>query len=218
MSDVDQQLEQLKKLTGTSTNTELANVLGVARNTVQTWRIRGKIPERIFLKAQQIADGSVNPALISNVSKIVPMSEFKAWSELPVYDVHAAAGAGTLVHGEFQLDTLMVPTSLLSEFDLCEKSASIIYVDGDSMEPTLSDKDRLLVDTRELQHPVSNGVYVIRIDEAVYVKRLKWNIAKGVYLIVSDNQDYEAFEIDHKTGRNFKIIGKAIAPVFKKIF
>ncbi|CAK2661222.1 Repressor [Vibrio crassostreae] len=218
MSDVDQQLEQLKKLTGTSTNTELANVLGVARNTVQTWRIRGKIPERIFLKAQQIADGSINPALISNVSKIVPMSEFKAWSELPVYDVHAAAGAGTLVHGEFQLDTLMVPTSLLSEFDLCEKSASIIYVDGDSMEPTLSDKDRLLVDTRELQHPVSNGVYVIRIDEAVYVKRLKWNIAKGVYLIVSDNQDYEAFEIDHKTGRNFKIIGKAIAPVFKKIF
>ncbi|CAK2727880.1 MULTISPECIES: LexA family transcriptional regulator [Vibrio] len=218
MSDVDQQLEQLKRLTGTSTNTELANVLGVARNTVQTWRIRGKIPERIFLKAQQIADGSVNPALISNVSKIVPMSEFKAWSELPVYDVHAAAGAGTLVQGEFQLDTLMVPTSLLSEFDLCEKSASIIYVDGDSMEPTLSDKDRLLVDTRELQHPVSNGVYVIRIDDAVYVKRLKWNIAKGVYLIVSDNQDYEAFEIDYKTGRNFKIIGKAIAPVFKKIF
>ena len=41
-----------------------------------------------------------------------------AWSELPVYDVHTAAGAGTLVQGEFQLDTLMVPTSLLSEFDL----------------------------------------------------------------------------------------------------
>ncbi|MEZ9004462.1 helix-turn-helix transcriptional regulator [Vibrio splendidus] len=80
-----------------------------------------------------------------------PVSEFKAWSELPVYDVHAAAGAGTLVHSEFQLDTLMVPTNLLSEFDLCEKSASIIYVDGDSLEPTLSDKDRLLVDTRELQ-------------------------------------------------------------------
>lgn len=218
MSDVDQQLEQLKKLTGTSTNTELANVLGVARNTVQTWRIRGKIPERIFLKAQQIADGSVNSALISNVSKITPMSEFKAWSELPVYDVHAAAGAGTLVHSEFQLDTLMVPTSLLSEFDLCEKSASIIYVDGDSMEPTLSDKDRLLVDTRELQHPVSNGVYVLRIDDAVYVKRLKWNIAKGIYLVVSDNKEYEAFEIDHKSGRNFMIIGKAIAPVFKKIF
>ncbi|TCU01664.1 LexA family transcriptional regulator [Vibrio crassostreae] len=218
MNDVDKQIEELKKLTKTSKNTELAAALGIARNTVQMWRIRGKIPERIFLKAQHIAEDSTNPPIRSNVSKIVPMSEFKAWSELPVYDVHAAAGAGTLVQGEFQLDTLMVPTSLLSEFDLCEKSASIIYVDGDSMEPTLSDKDRLLVDTRELQHPVPNGVYVIRIDDAVYVKRLKWNIAKGVYLIVSDNQDYEAFEINHKTGRNFKIIGKAIAPVFKKIF
>lgn len=217
-TDIEKQIDELKMLTGTSKMIELANALGVARNTIQNWRARGKIPERIFLKAQQIADGSVNPALVSNVSKIMPVSEFKAWSELPVYDVHAAAGAGTLVHSEFQLDTLMVPTSLLSEFDLCEKSASIIYVDGDSMEPTLSHKDRLLVDTRELQHPVSNGVYVIRIDDAVYVKRLKWNIAKGIYVVVSDNQGYEPFEIDHKTGRNFKIIGKAIAPVFKKIF
>ncbi|MEZ8409559.1 S24 family peptidase [Vibrio splendidus] len=218
MTGIEKQIEDLKKLTGTSKMKELSEVLGVARGTIQNWRARGKIPERIFLKAQQIADGSVNPALVSNVSKIMPVSEFKAWSELPVYDVHAAAGAGTLVHSEFQLDTLMVPTNLLSEFDLCEKSASIIYVDGDSMEPTLSDKDRLLVDTRELQHPVSNGVYVIRIDDAVYVKRLKWNIEKGIYLVVSDNQGYEPFEIDHKTGRNFKIIGKAIAPVFKKIF
>ncbi|EMK6667832.1 phage repressor protein [Vibrio fluvialis] len=36
--------------------------------------------------------------------------------------------------------------------------------------------------------------------------------------MISDNPTYEPFEISHKNGRNFKIIGKAIAPVFKKIF
>lgn len=154
----------------------------------------------------------------SNVEKVIPATEFKEWTELPVYDVHAAAGAGTLVHTEFQLETLMIPTSLITEFGLVPEHASIIYVDGDSMEPTLSHQDRLLVDTRELQHPVTNGVYVIRIDDAVYVKRLKWNILKGIYNVVSDNQEYDAFEINHNNGRNFKIIGKAIAPVFKKIF
>ncbi|WP_417212639.1 hypothetical protein [Acinetobacter venetianus] len=43
-------------------------------------------------------------------------------------------------------------------------------------------------------------------------------IPQGIYLVISDNPTYESFEINHKNGRNFKIIGKAIAPVFKKIF
>ncbi|ELG4657087.1 peptidase [Vibrio fluvialis] len=154
----------------------------------------------------------------SNVSKIVPLAEVRDWCELPVFDVHAAAGAGSLVHSEYQIDKLIIPKSLLAEFGLAPNCAAIIYVDGNSMEPTLSHKDRLLVDTRELQHPVTDGVYVIRIDDAVYVKRLKWNIPKGIYQVISDNPTYESFEINHKNGRNFKIIGKAIAPVFKKIF
>jgi len=154
-----------------------------------------------------------------NVSKITSMTEIKEWCELPVFDVHAAAGAGSLVHSEYQIDSLILPTSLLSEFGLSPNTASIIYVNGDSMEPTLSDGDRLLVDIREQQHPVVNGVYVIRIDDAVYVKRLRWDIPKGIYEIISDNTAVQApFEIDHNNGRNFKIIGKAVAPVFKKIF
>lgn len=154
---------------------------------------------------------------LSNVSKVVPMTEFKEWSELPVFDVHAAAGAGNLVHSEYAIDKLMIPTSLLAEFGLSDKTSSIIYVDGDSMEPTLSHGDRLLVDIRELQHPVTNGVYVIRIDDSVYVKRLRWDIANGVYNIISDNPIYSVFQVDHNNGRNFKIIGKAVAPLFKKI-
>ncbi|EOB6259622.1 phage repressor protein [Vibrio fluvialis] len=41
---------------------------------------------------------------------------------------------------------------------------------------------------------------------------------KGIDQVVSDNPTYVSFEINHKNGRNFKIIDKAIAPVFKKIF
>ncbi|EKO3373781.1 phage repressor protein [Vibrio fluvialis] len=36
--------------------------------------------------------------------------------------------------------------------------------------------------------------------------------------MISDNPTYVSCEISHKNGRNFKMIGKAIAPVFKKIF
>lgn len=173
--------------------------------------------EATLLMALSAPSEETHTELKSNVSKIVPLTEVKDWCELPVFDVHAAAGAGSLVHSEWQIEKLIIPASLLTELGLTQNDASIIYVHGDSMEPTLSDRDRLLVDIREQQHPVANGVYVIRIDEAVYVKRLKWNIAKGLYEVVSDNPEYDTFEIDHTNGRNFKIIGKALAPLFKKI-
>ncbi|MEZ8626862.1 S24 family peptidase [Vibrio splendidus] len=153
----------------------------------------------------------------SNAHGLKPLDDFKDWARLPVYDVHAAAGAGTLVQSEYQIGVFSLPIELLSEYGLNPESSSVIFVDGDSMEPTLSDRDRLLVDIREQQHPVASGVYVIRIDEAVYVKRLHWDIENGVYKIISDNLKYPAFNINHKNGRNFKIIGKAVAPVMKKI-
>lgn len=153
----------------------------------------------------------------SNISTIKPLTEFPEWCELPVFDVYAAAGAGCLVFGEYQVETLLIPTPLIEEFGLSPDECAIIYVDGDSMEPTLSHQDRLLIDITERQNPVASGVYVIRIDDAVYVKRLRWDIENAQYQVISDNTDYPAFGIDPNNGRNFKIIGKAIAPVFKRI-
>ncbi len=153
----------------------------------------------------------------SNAHGLKPLEEFESWAKLPVYDVHAAAGAGSLVQSEYQIGVFSLPVELLLEYGLKPEFSSVIFVDGDSMEPTLSDRDRLLVDIREQQHPVANGVYVIRIDDAVYVKRLHWDIENSVYKVISDNLKYPAFNINHKNGRNFKIIGKAVAPVMKKI-
>ncbi|PMM25598.1 helix-turn-helix domain-containing protein [Vibrio lentus] len=153
----------------------------------------------------------------SNVSKIVPLSDYEDWARLPVYDVHAAAGAGTLVQSEFQIGIFSIPVALLHEYGLKENYCSVIFVDGNSMHPTVSDKDRVLVDIREVQHPAKDGVYVIRIDDAVYIKRLHWNIAKGIYNVISDNPKHESFEINHNNGRNFKIIGKVVTTVMKAV-
>lgn len=153
----------------------------------------------------------------SNAHSLKPLNKFDDWAKLPVYDVHAAAGVGSLIESEYQIGVFSLPVELLHEYGLKPCYSSIIFVDGDSMEPTLSHKDRLLVDIREQQHPVATGVYVIRIDEAVYVKRLQWDIENGLYKVISDNLRYPAFSINHQNGRNFKIIGKAVAPVMKKI-
>ncbi len=223
-SDYDDPFEGIENVDELS-NEEFLNIIVQAQPTRAD--IEAELEERKAIREAREREEGLNQKTNekcgtenaqSNVSKVVPLTEVKEWCELPVFDVHAAAGAGSLVHSEYQIEQLIIPTSLLAEFGLSPANASIIYVDGNSMEPTLSHKDRLLVDTRELQHPVTDGVYVIRIDDAVYVKRLKWNIPKGIYNVVSDNPEHESFEINHNNGRNFKIIGKAVAPVFKRIF
>jgi phage repressor protein C with HTH and peptisase S24 domain len=69
-------------------------------------------------------------------------------------------------------------------------SLSIIRVDGDSMSPTLNPGDDILVDLEDSTTRLRDGIYVLRIDDALVVKRLALNpIAKRV-TVQSDNPAY----------------------------
>ncbi len=74
----------------------------------------------------------------SNVSgPLEPLSNFSGWCELPVFDVHAAAGAKSLINTEYQIDSLSLPRELIKNHGVDEKKSAIIFVDGSSMIPTL---------------------------------------------------------------------------------
>lgn len=49
---------------------------------------------------------------------------------------------------------------------------SVIRVVGDSMVPTLADGDEILVDRRDAQPRLRDGIYVLRVEDALLVKRL----------------------------------------------
>jgi phage repressor protein C with HTH and peptisase S24 domain len=67
---------------------------------------------------------------------------------------------------------------------------SIITVDGDSMEPTLSDGDEILVSREDGGERLRDGIYVLRVDDALIVKRIAMNPASRRFTIKSDNEDY----------------------------
>ncbi len=48
----------------------------------------------------------------------------------------------------------------------------MIRVIGDSMLPTLTDGDEILVDRRDAHERLRDGIYVLRADGALLVKRL----------------------------------------------
>jgi phage repressor protein C with HTH and peptisase S24 domain len=67
---------------------------------------------------------------------------------------------------------------------------SIVRVEGDSMAATLNDGDDILVDLADAAERLRDGIYVLRIDDALVVKRLALNPVGRRVTIQSDNPAY----------------------------
>ena len=67
---------------------------------------------------------------------------------------------------------------------------SIVRVEGDSMAPTLNAGDDILVDLGDAGERLRDGIYVLRIDDALVVKRLALNPIGRHVTIQSDNPAY----------------------------
>jgi phage repressor protein C with HTH and peptisase S24 domain len=67
---------------------------------------------------------------------------------------------------------------------------SIVRVEGDSMAPTLNAGDDILVDLGDSADRLRDGIYVLRIDDALVVKRLALNPVGRRVTVQSDNPAY----------------------------
>jgi phage repressor protein C with HTH and peptisase S24 domain len=67
---------------------------------------------------------------------------------------------------------------------------SIVRVEGDSMAPTLNAGDDILVDLGDAGERLRDGIYVLRIDDALVVKRLALNPLGRRVTVQSDNPAY----------------------------
>ncbi len=67
---------------------------------------------------------------------------------------------------------------------------SIIRVEGDSMAPTLSPGDDILIDPVGCSDQLRDGIYVLRVDDALVVKRIALNPVGRRLTVQSDNPAY----------------------------
>lgn len=104
---------------------------------------------------------------------------------LPRLDVAASAGPGSTVDGEVLLGATQVPPELVRHLRLKAGEASVIRVRGTSMEPTLCDGDQIVVRTSDRVPGTGGGLFVVRIDGAVMVKRVTRHA--GALVATSDN-------------------------------
>ena len=127
----------------------------------------------------------------SHAAEIVEMAG-DMWALLPVYDTRASAGPGRLADVETVIHRIAFREDWMRSVTQAPlDQLAVITVDGDSMEPTLRQGDTVLVDFRQVRPQRQDGIYVIRTDGGLQVKRLQVEVAAGRLSILSDNQQYQ---------------------------
>ena len=110
---------------------------------------------------------------------------------VPRLDVDASAGAGAFDGDERSGGHIAFDPAWLRRVARgTPEQLSIIRVTGDSMAPTLADGDDILVDRGDAAARLRDGIYVLRIEGALVVKRLALNPAARTLSIRSDNPAY----------------------------
>lgn len=110
---------------------------------------------------------------------------------VPQLDVGASAGAGAFGGEERAASHIAFDPAWLRRVARGNPDLlSIIRVAGDSMAPTLADGDEILVDRGDAATRLRDGIYVLRIDDALVVKRVALNPAARSVSIRSDNPAY----------------------------
>ncbi len=111
------------------------------------------------------------------------------------FDTAASAGVGSLAGEERAAGTIGFDHRWLRRLGLVPENLSIIDVKGESMAPTLNDGDTIMVNRADGAERLRDGIYVLRLDDALMVKRVALSPRGARELTVSsDNPHYPRWE------------------------
>lgn len=190
---------------------ELARKTGFARNSLYNWSDKGNIPlDKLFILVQYGVDINFvlfNGQVDQNIEQNFTSGEFGL---IPVRDdIEVSAGDGAVIDSEEKSKyCLAFRNDWLKSRGLKVKDLYVVFARGDSMEPTLSDRDSLLVNTAE-KDPQDGHIYVIRSGNTLWVKRIQ-KLLNGTLLLISDNKLYPPMQLDLSDNCDIEVIGKVV--------
>ncbi|MET0238722.1 MAG: S24 family peptidase [Sphingobium sp.] len=113
---------------------------------------------------------------------------------VPRLPLGASAGAGSLDEDERPEGAIAFPERVLRDLGGRPDSLSLIRVDGESMAPTLGHGDDIMVDRSDGAERLRDGIYVLRLDDALMVKRVAMTLRRDRFSVRSDNPAYPDWE------------------------
>lgn len=152
---------------------------------------RRKLAEH-FQVPESMLGGPETPVGRAVVSTAARPHDSEDYVLIPYLDVKASAGPGALPEQENAETALAFQARWARAIASGGVNAlSVIQVEGDSMLPTLSSGDHILVDTADRR--ARDGIFVLRTDGALHVKRLSVHPGSQRLTIRSDNDAYPSW-------------------------
>lgn len=212
-------IDRIKAVLNLRSDREMARHFGYGTTSITSKRQRGSVPyeECVLLAEMQGIDlnwlvlgkgispfeGHSTPSglITLNGTQLPPDKEYAA---IELYDIDAAAGNGRILEHEQVESTVYFERALLEERGLCADTLIGARVSGDSMNDTLKDGDRVLVDRTQVK---PDGVFLFRMDDELRIKRLQ-RAAGGALRILSDNSRYSAELVRPEELDKIEILGR----------
>lgn len=184
----------------------LADKLGISRRTMVGWEKDDSSPTTVQLFALHELGFDVNYIITGQkVNHNEPDND--DFAKIPVYDVEASAGYGSFFNNENILYHMAYRKEWLKNRGLTTSKLGVIIVNGDSMQPTLNDRESILINFAETT-PKDGHIYVVRSDDVLWVKRVQ-RLPNNKILLISDNPFYPAMTLNLEQD-NLQVIGKVV--------
>lgn len=192
-------IERLKNALSISTDTELANVLGVTKATVSNWRSRNSFDVRLLhtkcshLNLDWVLTGrgsaSIKPGVTNSVS-------------VPYFETDFIGGYDELFN-----DQSFLPTCYISVPGF-ERADCWCSIRGNSMSPLISNGDLIALKECTLENIKYGEVYAVVMEDLRTIKKIRRSFSDENLRFIPINPDYDEQEY-HKSRiiRVFEVLG-----------
>ncbi|PNK59946.1 XRE family transcriptional regulator [Psychrobacter sp. FDAARGOS_221] len=197
-----------------------SSIIGVSNPTIGRWK-DGSSDAKLsniaaFAKAANVSldwlifgdTESQPPQQLAPDSEAVNDDEYV---HIPAFDIAVSAGHGMFNDGTIKPNKyLAFRRHWVQARGLTVKCLAVLFTEGDSMIPTIPENAAIVIN-RERNQALDGKVYVIRIDDRLYVKRTQW-IPTGGLRLISDNKAYDSFDISKQDmqANDIEICGQVI--------
>lgn len=224
---VDQVLDRIAAAFHAATQAEWMAKLEVQPETVRTWRKRGFVPISKIARAAELSGKPVEWFRLRPQEAPERAEAPKAWTPengppeykvaldvqqyilVPKLNVRVSAGNGTTVDAEDEIGQFAFKRSWLARKGVNPSSLRVITAKGRSMEPTVRDRDILLVDTSPQSH-LNDGIYVLNYAGDSICKRLMRLVDGGLRIFSDNAAEFPPQDVRPGDLEQVRVVGKVI--------
>ena len=122
-------------------------------------------------------------------------------------DVCGSCGNGVFQFSTYKEQMVVAKSNFCTRFSP-HKKYFVINAYGDSMQPLIYDKDKLIVEHWDGEQIIDNKPYIFCRNDEIFVKRLVKNVNQ--LLIIPDNKAYDTIKLTDEQMNEVDIIGQIV--------